>query len=147
MLSGVIDSHFKHGRIFPTGNSPTISKRCERLSQLLELLLHLARKEKIGRYFKKGNLPTMYSQCPPQLKTWETELVDAFVEAYRQAETSQTRQQILSIFSGSFSKKELKLMLPGIIKWKIDQKRLHATTIGTGQLSFPRPIHRTRLTP
>ena len=74
-------------------------------------------------------------------------LVDEFVEAYNQAETSQTRLQILSIFSGSFSKEELKRLLPGITKWKIDQAQLHAAINGKGMPSISWPIHRTRLDP
>ena len=94
---------------------------------------------------KFGNLYQL--ECPAEPKKWETRLVDEFVEAYNQAETSQTRLQILSIFSGSFSKEELKRLLPGITKWKIDQARLHAAINGKGMPSISRPIHRTRLDP
>ena len=94
---------------------------------------------------KFGNL--YHLECPAEPKKWETRLVDEFVEAYNQAETSQTRLQILSIFSGSFSKEELKRLLPGITKWKIDQARLHAAINGKGMPSISRPIHRTRLDP
>ena len=94
---------------------------------------------------KFGNLYQL--ECPAEPKKWETRLVDEFVEAYNQAETSQTRLQILLIFSGSFSKEELKRLLPGITKWKIDQARLHAAINGKGMPSISRPIHRTRLDP
>ena len=102
----------------------------------------------VWKAFQERKFSNLYQpECPVEPKKWETRLVDEFVEAYNQAETSQTRLQILSIFSGSFSKEELKRRLPGITKWKIDQARLHAAINGKGMLSISRPIHRTRLDP
>lgn len=101
----------------------------------------------IWKAFQESKYSSLYHQCPPEPKKWETDLVDAFVEAYNQAETSQSRLQILSIFSGSFTKDELKQILPGITKWQIDQARLHAAINGRGLPSISRPIHRTRLDP
>ena len=102
----------------------------------------------VWKAFQERKFGNLYQpECPAEPKKWETRLVDEFVEAYNQAETSQTRLQILSIFSGSFSKEELKRLLPGITKWKIDQARLHAAINGKGMPSISRPIHRTRLDP
>ena len=102
----------------------------------------------VWRAFQERKFGNLYQlECPAEPKKWETRLVDEFVEAYNQAETSQTRLQILSIFSGSFSREELKRLLPGITKWKIDQARLHAAINGKGMPSISRPIHRTRLDP
>lgn len=102
----------------------------------------------VWKAFQERKFGNLYQpECPVEPKKWETRLVDEFVEAYNQAETSQTRLQILSIFCGSFSKEELKGLLPGITKWKIDQARLHAAINGKGMPSISRPIHRTRLDP
>ena len=124
-----------------------LKKLQDKIKQL-SLFLHLAREGWFGQRFKRENLAIFYlPECLVEPKKWETRLVDEFVEAYNQAETSQTRLQILSIFSGSFSKEELKRRLPGFTKWKIDQVRLHAAINGKGMPFICRPIHRTRLDP
>ena len=128
------------GKMSLTSSSPTIWKSCKAGSTCQEGLVWKAFQET-----KFGNL--YQPECPAEPKKWETRLVDEFVEAYNQAETSQTRLQILSIFSGSFSKEELKRLLPCITKWEIDQARLRAAINGKGMPSISRPIHRTRLDP
>lgn len=102
----------------------------------------------VWKEFQERKYCSLYQpELPVQPKKWETRLINEFVEAYNQAETSQTRLQILSIFSGSFSKNELAQILPGVTKWKIDQARLHAAVNGRGSPIISRPIHRTRLDP
>ncbi|KAL9966751.1 hypothetical protein ACROYT_G024870 [Oculina patagonica] len=66
---------------------------------------------------------------------------------YNEAESRQTRLQILSMFAKHFSKKELREMIPGLSNWQIDQARSHATEKGPGQPVVPVPIKRTRLDP
>ena len=66
---------------------------------------------------------------------------------YNEAESRQTRLQILSMFAKHFSKRKLREMIPGLSKWQIDQARRHATEKGPGQPVISVPIKRTRLDP
>lgn len=67
--------------------------------------------------------------------------------AYNEAESRQTRLQILSLFVKHFSKTELRKMVPGLSNWQIDQARRHATLEGPGKPVVSAPIKRTRLDP
>ena len=67
--------------------------------------------------------------------------------AFNEAESRQTRLQILSLFAKHFTKKELREMVPGLSNWQIDQARRHAVKEGPGKLVISTPIKRTRLDP
>ena len=75
----------------------------------------------------------------------KSDRIDTLVKAHEQAQTWQTKQQILSIFANDFSQTELQEIIPGLSKWRIDRARLHATTSGRGQSVLKRPIFRTRI--
>ena len=72
-------------------------------------------------------------------------IIDSLVKAYNQAESWQTKRQILSIFANDFSRAELMNLIPTLSKWRIDQARQHATEAGKGQSVPPEPIFRTRI--
>ena len=55
------------------------------------------------------------------------------IKAYDQAESWQTKRQILSLFANDFSRRELQTLIPGLTKFRIDQARQHATEAGKGQ--------------
>lgn len=76
-----------------------------------------------------------------------TDQLSILLEVYHEAESRQTRLQILSMFAKHFSKKELREMIPGLSKWQIDQARRHAAEEGPGQPVVSAPIKRTRLDP
>ena len=59
-----------------------------------------------------------------------TGLIDVLIKAYDQAESWQTKRQILSLFGNDFSRRELQTLIPGITKWRIDQARQHVTEAG-----------------
>ena len=69
------------------------------------------------------------------------------LKVYHEAESRQTRLQILSMFAKHFSKKELREMIPGLSKWQIDQARSHAAEEGPGKPVVSVPIKRTHLDP
>jgi hypothetical protein len=75
----------------------------------------------------------------------KSELIDALVKAHNEAQTWQTKRQILSIFANDFSRSELQGIIPDLSKWRIDQARLHATKSGKGQPVLEKPIFRTRI--
>ncbi|PFX16932.1 hypothetical protein AWC38_SpisGene18779 [Stylophora pistillata] len=56
-----------------------------------------------------------------------TGLIDVLIKAYDQAESWQTKRQILSLFANDFSRREFQTLIPGLTKWRIDQARQHAT--------------------
>ena len=59
-----------------------------------------------------------------------TGLIDVLIKAHDQAESWQTKRQILSIFANDFSRVELQNLIPGLSKWRIDQARQHAIEAG-----------------
>ena len=63
----------------------------------------------------------------------KSDLIDALIEAHNQAQSWQTKRQILSLFANDFSRLELQKMIPGLSKWRIGQTRNHATETGKGQ--------------
>ena len=75
------------------------------------------------------------------------EVIDTLIEAHNQAESWQTKRQILSLFANDFSRAELQMLVPGLSKWRIDQARQHAITTGRGQPPEDKVIHRTRIEP
>ena len=74
-----------------------------------------------------------------------TGLIDVLIKAYDQAESWQTKRQILSLFANDFSRRELQTLIPGITKWRIDQARQHATEAGKGQVVPEQTIFRKRI--
>ena len=76
-----------------------------------------------------------------------TDQLSILLGVYHEAESRQTRLQILSMFAQHFSKKELREITPGLSKWQIDQARRHAAEEGPGQPVVSAPIKRTRLDP
>ena len=60
-------------------------------------------------------------------------IMDALVKAHDEAESWQTKRQILSLFANNFSCTELHKMIPGLSKWRIDQARQHSIHTGKGQ--------------
>ena len=67
-----------------------------------------------------------------------SELIDALIEAHNEAESWQTKRQILSLFANDFSCTELESMIPSLSKWRIDQARSHATPTGNASQSQKR---------
>ncbi|CAH1248588.1 Hypp8275 [Branchiostoma lanceolatum] len=92
--------------------------------------------------------PFYHEEQPPmKKKMWDQQTVQTLVKAYQEAETWQTRQQILSLFADDYTKDELQELIPGLTKWRIDQARAHATESGPGKPVQQQPIYRTRLNP
>ena len=75
----------------------------------------------------------------------KSDLIDALIEAHNQAQSWQTKRQILSLFANDFSRLELQKMIPGLSKGRIDQARNHATETGKGQPILEKPICRARI--
>ena len=69
------------------------------------------------------------------------------IKAHNQAQSWQTKRQILSLFANDFSRAELQKLVPGLSKWRIDQARQHATQTGRGQPVLEQPIFRCRIDP
>ena len=69
------------------------------------------------------------------------------IKAYDQAESWQTKRQILSLFANDFSCRELQTLIPGLTKWRIDQARQlqHTTEAGKGQAVPEQTIFRKRI--
>ena len=74
-----------------------------------------------------------------------TGLIDVLIKAYDQAESWQTKRQILSLFANDFSRRELQTLIPGLTKWRIDQARQHTTEAGKGQAVPEQTIFRKRI--
>lgn len=74
-------------------------------------------------------------------------IVEVLIKAYDQADSWQTKRQILSIFANDFTRSKLQNMVPGLSKWRIDQARQHATVARKGQSPIKRPIYRTKINP
>ena len=75
----------------------------------------------------------------------KSDLIDALIEAHHQAQSWQTKRQILSLFANDFSRLELQKMIPDLSKWRIDQARNHATETGKDQPILEKPIYRARI--
>ena len=74
-----------------------------------------------------------------------TGLIDVLIKAYDQAESWQTKRQILSLFANDFSRRELQTLIPGLTKWRIDQARQYTTEAGKGQAVPEQTIFRKRI--
>ena len=72
-------------------------------------------------------------------------LIDVLIKSYNQAESWQTKRQILSLLANDFSQPELMKMIPTLSKWRIDEARQHATKVGEGQPVRKDPIFRSRI--
>ncbi|KAK3732346.1 hypothetical protein QZH41_000536 [Actinostola sp. cb2023] len=80
------------------------------------------------------------------LKNFDTTgVIDALVKSYNQAESWQTKRQILSLFANDFSRSQLQDMIPGLSKWRIDQARQHAIETGKGQPVASQQVFRQRI--
>ena len=88
----------------------------------------------------------MASQARKSFDT-NTGLIDVLIKAHNQAQSWQTKRQILSLFANDFSRAELQKLVPGLSKWRIDQARQHATQTGRGQPVLEQPIFRCRIDP
>lgn len=72
-------------------------------------------------------------------------IIEVLVKAHDEAESWQTKRQILSLFANDFSRVELQQMIPGLSKWHIDEARQHAIHRGEGQPVLEQPIFRRRI--
>ena len=77
----------------------------------------------------------------------EKTLLSRLVTLYNEATNWYTRQQILSVFVGDYSKTELLNFMPGLTKWRIDEARKHAFLTSPGQIIDPPVLQRCRLDP
>lgn len=66
---------------------------------------------------------------------------------YENAETWQTKRQILSIMTDKASKQELMNIIPGLTKWRIDEARKHSKEKGSGMPVGDKKLTRERLCP
>ena len=73
-------------------------------------------------------------------------VIDALVKAHNEAESWQTKRQILSLFANDFNRAELQQMIPGLSKWRIDQARQHVIYTGQGQPFTDQPTSAQELT-
>ena len=87
------------------------------------------------------------ADVPPQRRYFDanSDPIKVLIEAHNQAQSWQTKRQILSLFASDFSKSELQRMIPSLSKWRIDQARDHAIKSGKGQPVEDRPIFRSRI--
>ena len=74
-----------------------------------------------------------------------SDLIKSLIKAHNEADSWQTKRQILSIFANDFTRSELQGLIPGLSKWRIDQARQHATESGKGQPIQEKPIYRARI--
>ena len=72
-------------------------------------------------------------------------IIDALVKVHNEAESWQTKRQILSLFANDFSCAELQQMIPRLSKWRIDQTRQHVIHTGQGQPIPEQPIFRKKI--
>ena len=77
----------------------------------------------------------------------EKSLLASLITLYNEATSWYTRQQILSVFVGDYSKTELLKFIPGLTKWRIDEARKHAFIASPGKLIDPPVLQRCRLEP
>ena len=77
----------------------------------------------------------------------ESDLVQKLIALYEESNSWITKQEVLSIFVQDYSKSELREMIPGLTKWRIDEARKHATLIGPGRPKEVHEVSRTRLDP
>ena len=80
-------------------------------------------------------------------KPIEGSLVQRLIILYEETNSWITKQEILSIFVQDYSKSQLKEMIPGLTKWRIDEARKHAALAGPGRRKEIPEVHRTRLDP
>ena len=71
--------------------------------------------------------------------------IEVLTEAHNQAQSWQTKTQILPIFASDFSKSESQRMIPSLSKWRIDQARNHAIKSGKGQPVEDKQVFRLRI--
>ena len=74
-------------------------------------------------------------------------LIDVLINSYNQAESWQTKRQILSLFANDVSRSQLMNMIPTLSKWRIDEAGQHATKVGEVLPVPQEPIFRSRIAP
>ena len=97
-----------------------------------------------ARYYRRKGVQAVESvldAMAPGQNRW------LLVTLYNEAINWYTRQQILSVFVGDYSKTELLAFIPGLTKWRIDEARKHAFRTSPGHMIDPPVIHRCRLDP
>ena len=77
----------------------------------------------------------------------ESDIVNKLISLYKDTTARVTRLEILSIFVQDYSKSQLKEMLPGLTKWRIDEARKHAALYGPGMPKEVPQTYRTRMDP
>ncbi|KAK3745924.1 hypothetical protein QZH41_010219, partial [Actinostola sp. cb2023] len=99
-----------------------------------------------------GNVPWLLQQVVEKYNRTqgaegvvEGSLVSRLVVLYDEANSWYTRQQILSIFAGDYTKTELIQLIPGLTKWRIDEARKHAFQTKPGQPLEAPTLQRSRL--
>ena len=70
---------------------------------------------------------------PLKKKLWDNETVQTLIQSYNEADSNQTRKQILPLFVNDYTKEELSEMIPGLTKWRMDDARLHSAEMGAGR--------------
>lgn len=71
--------------------------------------------------------------------------INVLIKLYNQAESWQTKRQILSLSANDFSRPELMKLTPSLSKWRIEEAQQHATKVGEGQPVRKDPILRSRI--
>ena len=72
-------------------------------------------------------------------------LLQQLICLYEEATSWHTKLQILSHFACDYSKKRLRVMIPGLTIWRIDQARKHAKLAGPGKPVELPALKRSRL--
>lgn len=91
-----------------------------------------------------SNLSEDHSSKVKQLEI-DSNLMETLIKAHSEAQSWQSKRQILSLFANDFTREELQRLIPGLSKWQIDQAREHATKYGPGQPIAEKQIFRTRI--
>ena len=81
------------------------------------------------------------------LKPIEGSLVQRLIILYEESNSWITKQAILSIFVQDYSKSQLKEMVPGLTKWRIDEARKHAALAGPQRRKEIPEVHCTCFNP
>lgn len=77
----------------------------------------------------------------------DKDIVGRLITLYNSASSRVTQLEILSLFVQDYSKAQLKEMIPGITKWRIDEARRHAALYGPGTSKEVTKAHRARMDP
>ena len=72
-------------------------------------------------------------------ETPEEQVLKHLITRYEETRSWYTKRTILSIFVNQYTKSQLKMMIPGITDWRIDQARKHVVMVGIGVQEKKRP--------